>query len=255
MELRISIKAWRDYINALSGVSKAATLEMIKYFTKEGFPLSDQEVEKMIAYAYGLATKYGEAAGALACEMYDMTAAASRAAVAAAEPAATATYQEVAIAVMGTSKTQNVNLVSNSVGRLVKMAGVDSTMKNALRDGAEWAWIPWGDTCPFCLALASRGWQRASRKAIRKGHAEHIHANCNCTYAIRFGSNGDVEGYDPSEYKNVYDSAAGIDSRAKINSLRRQFYEEHREKIREQQNDAYMARNLFTDGYKNEYRK
>ena len=45
-------------------------------------------------------------------------------------------------------------------------------LKNALRDGAEFAWVPNGDTCAFCMTLASRGWQRASKRAIKNGHAE-----------------------------------------------------------------------------------
>ena len=53
-------------------------------------------------------------------------------------------------------------------------------LKNAVRDGAEWAWVPHGDTCPFCITLASNGWQKASRKVLKGGHAEHIHANCDC---------------------------------------------------------------------------
>ncbi|MBR4692904.1 MAG: hypothetical protein IKP17_09110 [Oscillospiraceae bacterium] len=38
--------------------------------------------------------------------------------------------------------------------------------------------MPSGDTCAFCITLASRGWQKAGREAIKGGHAEHIHNNC-----------------------------------------------------------------------------
>ena len=118
-------------------------------------------------------------------------------------------------------------IIAAAIGRLVKRTGVDTTMQNALRDGAQWAWIPSGETCAFCITLASRGWQRASRKAIKNGHAEHIHANCDCTYAVRHSSGSDVAGYDPDRYRRMYDDAEGRSSKAKINALRRQFYAEN----------------------------
>ena len=85
------------------------------------------------------------------------------------------------------------------VSRLVKQAGADTTLKNAIRDGAEWAWVPHGDTCPFCITLASNGWQPASKKALKGDHAQHIHAHCDCEYAIRFDSSTTVAGYDPDK--------------------------------------------------------
>ncbi len=60
------------------------------------------------------------------------------------------------------------------------------------------------DICAFCITLASRGWQRASEAALRGGHAEHIHANCDCEYAIRFDGYSTVAGYDPEKYLRQY---------------------------------------------------
>ena len=135
-----------------------------------------------------------------------------------------------------------MQMMSEAIGRLVKMAGVDTVMQNALRDGAEWAWIPRGDTCAFCLTLASRGWQRASAKAIKNGHAEHIHANCECTYAVRFRSDQNVQGYDPEEYRKLYYSADGNTPDEKINSMRRVQYKINRDKINAQKREAYAER-------------
>ena len=149
----------------------------------------------------------------------------------------------MAKAVNGTLKqTQQPEAVSSAVGRLVKLAGVDTTMQNALRDGAEWAWIPSGDTCAFCLALSSRGWQRASKAALKNGHAEHVHANCDCTYAVRFDSSTQVAGYDPTRYRQLYEAAPGGSPDAKINALRREFYAENRDKINAQKRSAYARR-------------
>lgn len=217
--MKLSAKSWENYINKLSELQAISRGSMQKYINNSG----DGKITDLIDYAYALATKYGEGAGALACEMYDAIAGASGKASPPAEVAPTATYRETAIAIQGTMLNKQ-STVPDTVSRLVKQAAADTTLKNALRDGAKFAWIPHGDTCAFCLTLASRGWQKASRKAIKNGHAEHIHPNCNCEYAISFDEEPSVEGYDPSYYKDIYDGAEGKSSKDKINYLRRKNY-------------------------------
>lgn len=235
--MKISERDWLQYIRKLSAIDgKAATL-MQSWMVANGLG----DTEAMISYAHSLSTKYGEAAASLACEMYDAVAAAQGVAVSPAEPAATATYLETARAVMGTLKNQR-NTVPDTVGRLVKQAGADTTLQNAVRDGAQFAWVPHGDTCAFCMMLASNGWQYMSKKALRGGHAEHIHPRCDCTYAIRFGDSGGVEGYDPDRYLELYENADGATWQDKVNSMRRDFYDEHRDEINAQKRAAYAAR-------------
>ena len=220
---------------------------MFSYLANHNWWTSRAEKQAAIDYAYGLATKYGEAAGAAVCEFYDEVAEewAGRT-VAPAVPAKTATYGEVAKTINGTGKTLNTKMMSDAVGRLVKMAGVDTMLQNALRDGAEWAWIPRGDTCPFCLTLASRGWQEASEKAIKNGHAEHIHSHCDCTYAVRFSPDQNVEGYNPEEYRELYYSAEGNTPEEKINSMRRIKYGMDKDRINAQKRVAYAKRQGIT---------
>ena len=237
----ITAKAWQTFIQKLSRVNKAASDKILQYLTDH--PIRGYaDRQRLIEYAYLIASKYGEGAAALACQMYDEIAAASQTAVPAALPAAGPSVGEVAKAITGTLKTGNDAIVADSIGRLVKQTGVDTTMKNALRDGAEWAWIPSGDTCAFCITLASRGWQRASRDAIKGGHAEHIHANCDCTYAVRFDKKTNVAGYHPEEYLQLYEAADGSTPKEKINAMRREFYAENAEEINEQKRDNYEKR-------------
>lgn len=223
--MRLSAKSWDNYINKLSNIETIAGTQMQKYINANGL----EDTGKLIEYAYALATKYGEASGELACELYDSIAKLSGKNLSPAEIAETATYQETAIAVQGTMINQQ-NTVPETVSRLVKQTAADTTLKNALRDGAQFAWIPHGDTCAFCLMLASNGWQRVSKKALKNGHAQHIHANCNCEYAISFDENPYVEGYDPDHYKKIYDNAEGSNYKQKINYIRRQNYAESRGK-------------------------
>ena len=229
--MRITEKTWVEYIDRLSRLNEEAGQKMADYITSHG----TQDVDRLIAYADALVQKYGEGTAELACQMYDAVAQASGVTVSPAEPAAPADYGETAKMVNATR--QSPPQLQGGVRRLVKRAGADTTLKNAIRDGAEWAWVPHGDTCPFCLTLASRGWQKASAKALKGGHAEHIHAHCNCEYAIRFDSNTTVAGYDPDKYLEQYNAAGGD-----INAMRRAQYAENRDVINAQKRAAYAAR-------------
>lgn len=215
----------------LARLNQSAGQLMADYIAAHG----TGDTDTLIAYAHALVTKYGEGSAELACQMYDALAAAARAGVPAAEPAEPASYGEIARMVQATKASPPQ--MQRGVSRLVKRAGADTTLKNALRDGAEFAWVPQGDTCAFCLMLASRGWQKASQAAIKGGHAEHIHANCDCEYAIRFDGASTVAGYDPEKYLKQYRDA-GSD----VNALRRVNYARNRERINAQKRAAYAAR-------------
>lgn len=245
--MTISDKVWTRYLKALRRMSDEAAAALTRWMTAHDFSTYEGK-QALIRYAYALATKYGEGAGALACQMYDALAELSGVLLPPAVPAATATMAETARAVMGTlSQDPSGAITSDAVGRLARLAGVDTTMQNAIRDGAWWAWIPRGDTCAFCITLASNGWQKASRAALKGGHAEHVHANCDCTYAVIFDPLSDVEGYDPKKYKAMYkdapldhwntadgkpprghESAETESAKNRINAMRRVFYERNK---------------------------
>lgn len=232
--MQITANAWNEYITRLSRLNQKAGQLMREYIDTHGTESTDD----LIAYAYGLVTKYGEGSAELACQMYDALAEAANAGVPAAEPAEPADYGEVARMVNAT-KNQNPANLPNGVSRLVKRAGADTTLKNAVRDGAEWAWVPHGDTCPFCITLASRGWQKASSKVLKGGHAEHIHANCDCEFAIRFDHSTTLAGYDPEKYLKQYRDAGGD-----INKMRRIDYAARKDAINAQKRAAYAVRKV-----------
>ena len=240
--MQISEADWIDYKNKLAAISDEAAKKLETWLTWKG---GYQNVERgdLIAMAYGLITKYSEASASLAAEMYDEIATISGATVPAAEVADSATYGEVAKAINGvTKKVTTDNNLGNVVARYVKRAGADTTLKNVERDGAQFAWIPAGDTCPFCLMLASNGWQYQSKNAIKNGHASHIHANCDCTYAVRFDNKTNVKGYNPEKYREMYYNAEGKTPQERINSMRRIHYQENRDKILAQKKANYAAK-------------
>ena len=268
----ISTKDWKAYIDKLRALNDEAAQKIIRYVQLHGFA----DTEALIRYCYAVVEKYGTGSAALSAAMYDATALMQGAAVPAAELASVASYGDVAKTVHGVLKTSgNVDELAGAVVRWVKKAGCDTTLQNAVRDshsntmyssgrrkygkkantGAQFAWIPSGDTCAFCLALAANGWQWQTRQGAAS-HAEHIHSNCDCTYAVRFGNVGGVEGYDPDEITaqisadlrtqgmnadpdDYYHGAFNSDV---INAIRRQNYAENKEEINAQKRSAYEKR-------------
>ena len=240
--MRLTAKAWSDYADRLSRLNTKAGQLMRAYLERYGA----EDTPALISYASALVDKYGEGSAELACQMYDAMAEAAGLTLPAAEPAAPAAYGELAKAVNGTKHSPA--LLQSAISRLVKQAGADTTLKNAIRDGAEFAWIPHGDTCAFCLMLASRGWQKAGKRTLKNGHAEHIHANCDCEYAVRFNSSTTVAGYDPEQYLAAYKGAEGRTYQEKLNALRRAHYAENRKKITAQKRAAYLIKKRSTAG-------
>lgn len=247
--MNITRKTWNNYISLLRNINTKAADELETWINVNfsGREITADYVDEsgynIVDVAYIITNKYGNSSAAVSAGMYDSLAELSDAFVSPAELAPTPEYGEVAKTVQGVLKTsQNVKELSGAVSRLVKRTGADTTLKNAERDRAQFAWVPNGDTCAFCLTLASRGWQYMSKKALKNGHAEHIHSNCDCTYAIRFDKKTQVEGYDPDKYREMYENAEGNTPQERINSMRREQYAARRDEINSEKRIAYRSR-------------
>lgn len=224
----------------MSLISEKAASEMNAWIMAQG-GYEMIEFEAAINYAFILTTKYGEASASLSALMYDAMAEASGAAVPVATVAETATLGEVSKAIYGASGfSQNNDYISGVVGRLVKQAGADTTLQNARRDGAQFAWISVGDTCAFCELLSANGWQYASKETIKGNHAEHIHSNCDCQFMVRFNDDTTVEGYKPNT--KLYAETEGRTMEEKANTIRRANYAKNKAEINEQKRIAYAKR-------------
>lgn len=83
---------------------------------------------------------------------------------------------------------------------------------NASKDPAKprYARVPRGETCGFCLMLASFGFHYKTIKA-----AEHSHERCDCRIVPGFDSETTVKGYDPDgmyeRYNSCLSALGGID--------------------------------------------
>lgn len=237
--MKITSNQWGDYINKLSTLNSRGSKLVQDWIDKHG----TEDVDALIDYCYKVIARYGTASAELTASMYEAIAQAEEVFIQPAELAEIASYGDAAKAVQGSLlQSPSGQLVKQAVSRQIKLASADTLAKNALRDGAEWAWIPSGDTCPFCLMLASQGWVKASKKALKNGHCKHIHANCDCTYAVRFDSSTTVAGYDPDRYLADYEGAEGNKPREKLNAMRRERYEANKGKINAQKRAAYAVR-------------
>lgn len=162
----------------------------------------------------------GEAMGAAALSGLDM---------AAVQGAVRALVQVV---VDGGAKERFNRGVLGRVDVEMKKAAANSIVENAAKDPAtpRWARVPNGrETCPFCLMLASFGFNTGSKEA-----ASHTHANCDCRIVPQWGD-GSVEGYDPdgmyARYNACLDAIGGRDG------VRREW-----DALPKHERDAYIAK-------------
>ena len=211
----------------MSQLSDKASKEFSDWVNQNGgWETVDRQL--MAEVAWSIASKYSEGSSALAAQMYDAIAQAEGVNVPSAEMAADVDFGELAKAINGALKqSTDDDFCSSPVGRSVKQAGADTMLKNASRDKAEYAWIPSGDSCPFCMVLASKGWTRASKNTINGDHASHIHTHCDCQFSIRFSPRTQVEGYDPSHYARIYYDAEGKNSKEKLKSMQKEYREQN----------------------------
>ena len=123
--MQITEKAWVEYITKMSQISQKAADLMQSWVQKNGL----ENDKALLDYAYALSQHYGQAIGALSCQMYEATAAAQGVIVPTAEVADLPDYGEVAKAVKGTKK-QSPNNIPGTLARLVKQVGADTTSEN-----------------------------------------------------------------------------------------------------------------------------
>ena len=238
-------KSWDRYAKRQAAQREAAADDMFEYVMDE-----DGELPRRAVVAYGskLAVKHGRAAAALACVWYEQVARLSGAEVDKAVPVVVSNPGRIDALV---AKAQPMlaagdvegfaKACGTAVANEVKRSASRTMVSNAKRDGAQFAWVPQGsETCAFCIAVASNGWTYA-RKGTVESHADHIHPNCECEFAIRFDDSTDVAGYDPKQYEDAYDNAEGRTSQDKINSMRRELYEQNKETINAQHRERYAA--------------
>lgn len=220
--MQISAADWNRYINRLAKVNEAAANQMREYIRRHG----TDNVDALIQMANAIATKYGEAAAAVTCDMYDAIAEAQGAELAPAVPAMTPSIEETGNVVRSAMRRAPA-ILADEIGKLVKKTSTRTMRKNAARDDALMALVPCGDGCPFCKMLGSRGWEPARAS---KSFEAHLHSNCRCEYVVRFGDDLEVEGYDPDALYEEFQQYEGSWDE-KMKAMRREQGGQNRETI------------------------
>lgn len=242
--MEITKKAWDRYIKLLRKVSDTAADQMKQIILKRQVNTPrGRALAKEVAQA--LVDKYGAASGALACRYFEEVAKLEGVKGVDAEMVDPRDYVDDLANKLDyrMNRSEDPDYISQAVEEVIKMIVCDTTLKNCAAYDAEWAWIPQGsETCAFCITLASNGWKTPSARILKGQHAEHIHANCDCQFAIRFTNETKYEDYDPDKYLAMYNNAEGYGSKGKIQALRRDLYAQRKDKINAQKRAAYAAR-------------
>ncbi|MBR4687093.1 MAG: hypothetical protein IKP01_02165 [Bacteroidales bacterium] len=244
---KLKRRAWDRYSARQEAQRAAAASDMEGYVLDGGNALARRAV---VAKASAIAVKHGRSAAALACVWYEQAARASGADVPKAVPVVSANPGRIgalvdrALPMLEAGDLEGfAGACGDAVANEVKRSASRTMLANARRDGAQFAWVPQGsETCAFCIAVASNGWRYAKRGTV-DDHADHIHPNCMCEFAVRFDGETDVEGYDPKAYLDMYKDADGATSKDKINAMRRELYEQNKDKINAQHRERYAAMN------------
>lgn len=122
--------------------------------------------------------------------------------------------------------------VANDVAQLARdetrRRANETMIHNVQRDshvGVRYARVPMGDSCEFCIMLASRGFVYHTKKTA--GEFNHFHSDCRCKVVPGFpeiefyvknntvvsrARGPSVEGYDPDEYKRQWDIIQDVDA-------------------------------------------
>lgn len=243
---RIGAEAWKRYQEAHAKLRGDAAAKLEEFFDSLPWDAEpNRSLRLLCEFADQLLFEYGTADATLSAALYDelMQGAAPMAELAEL-PSSRIVAQNMADAVGKATSTESARaLVGGEMQRLVKRCGVETMRQNAIAHDTMWAWVCIGDSCAFCRTLGSQGWVEAS-KAVRAGtHAEHIHGNCDCEFVVKApGDELDVDGYDPDALLDEYENADGMNSKERINAMRRADYtQEFADKRNARRRELYRA--------------
>jgi len=195
---------------------QAANAALVELARKdlERFLATDPSDGALREFFFALTAQYGAAAATLAGEYYDGLRANAGVrhgfqAVIADTPSRDVTDTAVGWALKSrvTTRSGVDNIVTVRLGastqRLVLGVGRDTIADSVGADPAKpkWGRMPVGETCAFCVMLASRGAVYSSKSMA----ARKFHDHCNCVPVIRWP--GDPEPFDTKPYEDAYKDA------------------------------------------------
>lgn len=124
----------------------------------------------------------------------------------------------------------------------LKRSAGQTMMENASRDPLrpKYARVPsGGETCKFCLMLASRGFVYNSKRGA--GDIDHYHNDCDCRTVCSWDGSG-VEGYDPDEIAERWYEQEWTDAEARAERNNTTAEEEYAKRMRQLGESAKRAK-------------
>lgn len=104
------------------------------------------------------------------------------------------------------------NFLQTEINNSIRMTGNANLWRDYERGkaGGRWARVPVGDTCAWCLMLASNGAWYLSEKTAIGADPGHYHDGCNCI-AVYHANAESVSGYgELDRYKSMYYEAENM---------------------------------------------
>lgn len=218
------VSAYTNALNSLTGVAKTAVEAAISGI--EYSDVADLRI-KLIEAIEPFVVASTDTAAALAAEFYDSLREQAVGERYGARPVSghdlQATEGAVRAFLQGIVEGKTLGEIMDRVlGRVdweVKHAAGNCVIENAGKDplSKRYARVPTGaETCPFCLMLASRGFEYLSAKSAGADKRGHYHANCDCRIVPGFDGM-EVEGYDPDAlYARFSELSGGFDDHAAL---------------------------------------
>jgi hypothetical protein len=216
--------AFDEYDSRIEKLSKAAYnaayKRMVNYTEQFENASVAQTRDFAIETVSAAVTAYGDAVSTCAADLYDEMAETSGAKLSSAaldtEDVTEYIDKEVRFQA-GKLSDGNVSDFVTAVAKAAQMQTLrkanSTMMKNVKRDGLRYARVPMGgETCTFCVMLASRGFVYLSAKTA--GEGTHYHNHCRCKVVPSFDKKGNattVEGYDPDELYTQWKEYEKID--------------------------------------------
>lgn len=234
-----------EQIASFSGVSRQLVQRAVKEFMR--LHRDDMSVEDVVRLMAAVGNKYGLAGGELGAQWYDLC---CRLANIQAEPAELHPVPDEKALVLraewylthSTSAQEAItNYMHNVIMESVRATGDANLWRDYTRGLApgRWARVPVGDTCAWCLMLASQGAWYVDEKSALGAEAGHYHDGCDCV-AVYFADPENIPNYSQlTRYKEMYYDA---ENARKANASGREPYSEDLQERIDAAYNAHVAR-------------
>ena len=210
---------------------------------------ANMSTDEVIELASAIAEQYGFLASELGAQWYDLC---TRLANIDAEPAVLSDADSGSIRERAKSMTEKYSdkpresvlnrFLQNEIQNSIRITGDANLWRDYERGlcSGKWARVPVGDTCAWCLMLASQGAWYLSRESALGNNGSHYHDGCNCIAVYHADANSIPNYSNLQRYKSMYYDAEN--ARIANASGKRPYSDELQERItraREEHNKRY----------------